>query len=98
MRRSVEEPSYRYSSAGRKAEVEIGGAHISKNLSTLGFQGAGMVPRTGKPSVGRPITRWTDDIKRVAGNKRPVDFGSPYKRPMSSSGLQSVELIMIIIK
>ncbi|CAH2240102.1 jg6356 [Pararge aegeria aegeria] len=24
-------------------------------------------PRTGKRSVGRPPTRWTDDIKRVAG-------------------------------
>ncbi|CAH2241673.1 jg26973 [Pararge aegeria aegeria] len=25
-------------------------------------------PRTGKRSVGRPLTRWTDDIKRVAGS------------------------------
>ncbi|CAH2269561.1 jg8306 [Pararge aegeria aegeria] len=25
-------------------------------------------PRTGKRSVGRPPTRWTDDIKRVAGS------------------------------
>ncbi|CAH2234699.1 jg4685 [Pararge aegeria aegeria] len=31
----------------------------------------------------------------AAGHKRPrnVDFGTPYKRPMSSSGLQSVEVI-----
>ncbi|CAH2263996.1 jg16390 [Pararge aegeria aegeria] len=26
-------------------------------------------PRTGKRSVGRPSTRWTDDIKRVAGSR-----------------------------
>ncbi|CAH2268943.1 jg6970 [Pararge aegeria aegeria] len=26
-------------------------------------------PRTGKRSVGQPLTRWTDDIKRVAGFK-----------------------------
>ncbi|CAH2207461.1 jg24567 [Pararge aegeria aegeria] len=27
-------------------------------------------PCTGKSSVGRPTTRWTDDIKRVAGSRR----------------------------
>ncbi|CAH2265956.1 jg5853 [Pararge aegeria aegeria] len=34
----------------------------------------------------------------AAGNKRPrtVDFGTLYKRPMSSSGLQSVEVMMMI--
>ncbi|CAH2244467.1 jg15946 [Pararge aegeria aegeria] len=26
-------------------------------------------PRTGKRSVGRPPTRWADDIKRVAGSR-----------------------------
>ncbi|CAH2259111.1 jg9970 [Pararge aegeria aegeria] len=26
-------------------------------------------PRTGKRIVGRPPTRWTDDIKRVAGSR-----------------------------
>ncbi|CAH2268474.1 jg16904 [Pararge aegeria aegeria] len=26
-------------------------------------------PSTGKRSVGRPPTRWTDDIKRVAGSR-----------------------------
>ncbi|CAH2242902.1 jg14472 [Pararge aegeria aegeria] len=26
-------------------------------------------PRTGKRSVGRPPTRWIDDIKRVAGSR-----------------------------
>ncbi|CAH2226784.1 jg4675 [Pararge aegeria aegeria] len=34
----------------------------------------------------------------AAVNKRPrtVDFGTPYKRLMSSSGLQSVEVIMMM--
>ncbi|CAH2248409.1 jg6202 [Pararge aegeria aegeria] len=27
------------------------------------------LPRTGKRSVGRPPTRWTDDIRRVAGSR-----------------------------
>ncbi|CAH2269388.1 jg22232 [Pararge aegeria aegeria] len=26
-------------------------------------------PRTGKRSIGRPPTRWTDDIKRVVGSR-----------------------------
>ncbi|CAH2240676.1 jg5544 [Pararge aegeria aegeria] len=26
-------------------------------------------PRTGKCSIGRPPTRWTDDIRRVAGSR-----------------------------
>ncbi|CAH2209517.1 jg17515 [Pararge aegeria aegeria] len=35
----------------------------------------------------------------ATGNKRPrtVDFGTPYKRPMSSSGLQSVEVMMVMM-
>ncbi|CAH2216752.1 jg1073 [Pararge aegeria aegeria] len=50
----------------REAEVAMGGAHSSENLWTLGFQGVGVAARTGKRSVGRPPTRWTDDIKLVA--------------------------------
>ncbi|CAH2235315.1 jg5885 [Pararge aegeria aegeria] len=36
--------------------------------------------------------------QRAAGNKRPrtVDFGTPHKRPMSSSGLQSLEAMMTV--
>ncbi|CAH2257366.1 jg7577 [Pararge aegeria aegeria] len=54
----------------------------------------------GKRSVGWPPTRWIDDFKqslKAAENKRPrtVDFVTPYKRPMSSSGLKSVEVTMI---
>ncbi|CAH2210522.1 jg10823 [Pararge aegeria aegeria] len=30
-------------------------------------------PRTGKRSVGRPPTRWTDDMRRVAGRQAARD-------------------------
>ncbi|CAH2241826.1 jg16218 [Pararge aegeria aegeria] len=49
-------------------------------------------PRTGKGSVGKPPMRWSDDIRRVAERTvepkrhKTVIFGTPYKRPMSSSG------------
>ncbi|CAH2211015.1 jg637, partial [Pararge aegeria aegeria] len=46
----------------------MGRAHSSENRLTLGFQGKEWQPRAGKRSVGRPPTRWTDDIKRVAGS------------------------------
>ncbi|CAH2230302.1 jg2028 [Pararge aegeria aegeria] len=60
----------------------VGMAHSSESRWTLGPQGVGMT--TAPVNVGRPPTRWTDDIKRVAGNKRPriVEIGTPYKRPM----------------
>ncbi|CAH2233474.1 jg13396 [Pararge aegeria aegeria] len=54
MRRTVEELKQ------REAEVAICGAQSSEKVWTLGYQGAG------KRSVGRPPTRWTDDIKRDA--------------------------------
>ncbi|CAH2233567.1 jg8503 [Pararge aegeria aegeria] len=68
----------------------MGGAHSSEN-------------RTGKRSVGRLPTRWTDDIKRVAGSRwkqaaQDRDFGTLYKRPLSRSGLQSVEVMMMMMK
>ncbi|CAH2237564.1 jg9817 [Pararge aegeria aegeria] len=57
-------------------------------------------PRTGKRSVGRPPTRWTDDIRRVTESlwrHRPetVYCGTPYKRPMSSSGRRLVEVMIM---
>ncbi|CAH2229291.1 jg17040 [Pararge aegeria aegeria] len=36
-------------------------------------------PRTRKRSVGRPPTRWTDDIRRAAGGKRPRIVELPTK-------------------
>ncbi|CAH2215900.1 jg13770 [Pararge aegeria aegeria] len=43
----------------------MGHRHSLENRWTLGFQGAGMGTSYHR-SVGRPRTRWTDDIKRVA--------------------------------
>ncbi|CAH2236034.1 jg7325 [Pararge aegeria aegeria] len=45
-------------------------------------------PRTGKRSVGRPPTRRTDDLRRVAGSRwiqaaQNRGIWTPYKRPMS---------------
>ncbi|CAH2229150.1 jg20763 [Pararge aegeria aegeria] len=50
----------------------MGRAHSSENRWML--EGACLKvlewrPRTGKRSVGRPPTRWTDDIRRVAGSR-----------------------------
>ncbi|CAH2264155.1 jg8111 [Pararge aegeria aegeria] len=44
----------------------MGVAHKRKDDWTLGPTVLEWQPRTGKRSVGRPQTRWTDDIKRVA--------------------------------
>ncbi|CAH2237070.1 jg17246 [Pararge aegeria aegeria] len=60
-------------------------AEIAQRVAKLKWQWAGLIvrrkdgrwgpkvlewqPRTGKRSVGRPPTRWTDDIKRVAGSR-----------------------------
>ncbi|CAH2232969.1 jg8286 [Pararge aegeria aegeria] len=57
---------------------------------------------TGKRSVSRPTTRWQSTSNQslgAAGNKRPrtVDFGTLFKRPMSSSGLQLVEVMLMIM-
>ncbi|CAH2264858.1 jg5698 [Pararge aegeria aegeria] len=47
----------------------MGGSHSSEKGWTLGSKGAGMAARTDERSVGRPQTRWTGDIKRVAGSR-----------------------------
>ncbi|CAH2233772.1 jg11777 [Pararge aegeria aegeria] len=57
-------------------------------------------PRTGKRSVGRPPTRWTDYIRRVAGSRwiqAAQNRGIPYKRPMSSSGWLSVDMMKMMM-
>ncbi|CAH2267525.1 jg22613 [Pararge aegeria aegeria] len=52
-------------------------------------------PRTGKRSVGRQTTL---SASLAAGSKRhrTVEFGTPYKRPMSSSGRLSVDIMKCI--
>ncbi|CAH2236332.1 jg10714 [Pararge aegeria aegeria] len=81
----------------------MGGAHSLENRWTLGFQGA----RNGDPApinaalVGpqRGGQTTSKEPLGAAGNKRPrtVDFGTPYKRPMSSSGLQPVKVMMMMM-
>ncbi|CAH2254748.1 jg15369 [Pararge aegeria aegeria] len=62
--------------------------------------------------VGARPTRWTDDITALTSSglmtlsasqvaarsnqHRTVEFETPYKRPMSSSGRLSVDMIMLI--
>ncbi|CAH2248739.1 jg17525 [Pararge aegeria aegeria] len=66
----------------------------TKNRWTLGFLGAGMAtPQVNEAlSAQRGGQTESNDSQGVAGNKRPrtVEFLTPYKRPMSSSGRQSV--------
>ncbi|CAH2218440.1 jg4419 [Pararge aegeria aegeria] len=59
-------------------------------------------PRTGKRSVGRPQPggqTTSSESRGAAGYKRPriVELGSPYKRPMSSSGRESVDLMIMLM-
>ncbi|CAH2243314.1 jg2814 [Pararge aegeria aegeria] len=59
-----------------------------------------LLPWTGKRSVGGPQRGGrTNESLGAAGNKRPgtVDFEAPYKRPMSSSGHQSLEVMMMTL-
>ncbi|CAH2235426.1 jg13284 [Pararge aegeria aegeria] len=59
--------------------------------------------RTGKRNVGRPSTRWTDDIMRVTGSRciqaaqnRGI-WNSLQKTGLSSSGRLSVDMMMMMM-
>ncbi|CAH2269361.1 jg14066 [Pararge aegeria aegeria] len=83
---------------------------IAQRVAKLKWQWAGHIARRTdrrwgskvlewQPCTGRPPTMWTDDIKRVAGRRwiqapRIAEFGTPYKISMSSSGSESVDLMM----
>ncbi|CAH2228638.1 jg3184 [Pararge aegeria aegeria] len=76
----------------------MGGAHSSKNRWTLGYKVLEWRLRTVNGAlVGleRGGQTTTNESLRAAENRRhrTVDFGTPYKRPMPSCGLQSVEVI-----
>ncbi|CAH2259074.1 jg17257 [Pararge aegeria aegeria] len=58
-----------HSSKSREAEAAIGRAHSSEKGWTWGPKVLEWQPQNGKRSVGRPPTRWTDDIKCVAGSR-----------------------------
>ncbi|CAH2233687.1 jg19343 [Pararge aegeria aegeria] len=64
------------------------------------FQGVGIAQVNAAlvgPQRGGQTT--SNESLGAAGNKRPrtVDFGTLYKRPMSSSGLHSPEVIMMMM-
>ncbi|CAH2269528.1 jg19076 [Pararge aegeria aegeria] len=72
----------------------MGGAHSSENR-WMGSKVLEWQTRTGKRSVGRPPTRWTDDIKRVAGSRwiQAAQNGGVWnalQKTMSNSGRQSL--------
>ncbi|CAH2222686.1 jg4279 [Pararge aegeria aegeria] len=49
------------------------------------------------PQRGGQTTSYESLGAAVNKRLRTVDFGTPYKRSMSSSGLQSVEVLMMMI-
>ncbi|CAH2215560.1 jg6436, partial [Pararge aegeria aegeria] len=51
-----------------KLKCQWAGHTVCKKDGRLGPKVLEWQTRTGKRSVGRPPTRWTDDIKRVAGS------------------------------
>ncbi|CAH2216958.1 jg21612 [Pararge aegeria aegeria] len=56
----------------------MGRAHSSENRWTLGLKVLECRPSTGKRSVAWPPTRWTDDIRRVAGSRwGPLEASGP---------------------
>ncbi|CAH2235851.1 jg9860 [Pararge aegeria aegeria] len=76
----------RVTDIAQRAEVAMDGAHSSEQGWRWGSKVMEWQPCTGKGSVGRPPTSFTDDIKRVAGSRwnqaaQTIEFGTPYKRP-----------------
>ncbi|KAI8427297.1 hypothetical protein MSG28_001884 [Choristoneura fumiferana] len=59
-------------------------------------------PRTGRRAVGRPPTRWSDDLVKIAGSRwmRKAQDRSEWRalgRPMSSSGRLSADMMMMMM-
>ncbi|CAH2253022.1 jg13548 [Pararge aegeria aegeria] len=80
------------SSLSCEAEVQWAG-HIARGTDgSWGPKELEWRPRTGKRSVGQPPTRLTDDMKRSV----TADFGALYKRLMSSSECQSVDIFGLL--
>ncbi|CAH2235562.1 jg9251 [Pararge aegeria aegeria] len=98
MRTSVEELELPTAQRVAKLKWQWAGHIARRTDGRWGLKVLEWLPRTGKRSVGRPQTRWTDDIRRVAGRRwrqaAQDRDRTPYKRPMSSSGRQLVEMMM----
>ncbi|CAH2269026.1 jg16050 [Pararge aegeria aegeria] len=77
----------------------MGGAHSSEKRWTLGCWN-GDPAQVNAVFVGpqRGGQTTSSESLGAAGNKRPrtVDFGTLYERPMSGSGLQLVEIMMMM--
>ncbi|CAH2226567.1 jg5216 [Pararge aegeria aegeria] len=69
----------------------MGGAHSLEN-------GDVVVPRWNGDLALVNAARTSNESLGATGNRLPrtVDFGTPYKRPMSSRGLQSVEVMTMM--
>ncbi|CAH2238421.1 jg21125 [Pararge aegeria aegeria] len=78
----------------------MGGAHSSEEGWTLGSQGAGMTAALVNaalvdPRRGGGTTLGASQVAAGFKLHKTVEYGTPYKRPMSSSGRLSVDMIMI---
>ncbi|CAH2210918.1 jg7573 [Pararge aegeria aegeria] len=83
-----------------KLRLQWAGHIVRKKEGSWGLKVLEWQPCTGKRSVGRPPTRWTDRASQVAaGSKRhkTVEFRTPYERPMSSSRGLLVYMINVTI-
>ncbi|CAH2229245.1 jg6752 [Pararge aegeria aegeria] len=67
MRRSVEE--LELPTAQRVAKLKWAGHIAPRTDRPWGSKIPEWRPRSGKRSVGRPLMRWIEDIKRVAGSR-----------------------------
>ena len=92
-------------------------ADIAQRISKLKWQWAGHIarrtdgrwgrkvlewrPRTGKRSVGRPPTRWTDDLIKTAGSRwMQAAYNRSYWKsigPMFSSGRPAADMMMMMM-
>ncbi|CAH2243834.1 jg15136 [Pararge aegeria aegeria] len=71
--------------------------HIAQRTIDVGSQCAELEPRTGKCSAGTSSRRWTDEMTDGAAEPKQhkaLMLGTPYKRPMSSSGRPAVDMMM----
>ncbi|CAH2230423.1 jg1926 [Pararge aegeria aegeria] len=81
----------------------MGRAYSSENRTTLGSKGAGMATphrSTMRSSAPNHLGQMTSgELLGAAGGKRPRTLycGTPYKRPMSSSGRRLVEMMMMLM-
>ncbi|CAH2236729.1 jg16969 [Pararge aegeria aegeria] len=78
----------------------MGGAHSSENRWTLRFRkcwSGSPAPVNAELVDSQPGGETTLNELRGAKPTRIAEFGTPHKRPMSSSGRQSVEVMMMMM-